>query len=713
MATSEKIQLKGAAQYKKDLQQIVAQSKALSSEMNLVKSSFDKSTSAQQKNEAIGKQLSKQIETQQKYVDKLREAYEAEVAASGEQSTAALKAKDALNKAQTALNNMETENRELEDAENSETEATNKNAEAHEKHGNVLKAAGVAVAAVAAAVVATAKALWDATTAAGAWADNLITLSAQTDISTDTLQKWDYAARFIDVDTNTMAKGLQKIQSEQTKAIGSKKKYIQILGGEKIALKDANGEMKTTEQVFFEAIDAIGAIKDETKRNAAAQDLFGKSYAELKPLIDGGSEALRAYCQEAEELGIVLSDDDVSALGEFDDEMNRFQANMEAAGKKLAVAFLPVTKEVAETLTELAQTISTALSDGFDDSDVDTILDAVFGKLSDGFEKVDKILPAISKFVSGIIKKILEFAIKNLPTLAKTAVEIVVGLANELVNVVAQNFPMLVQAALDIITSIATGLTENLPTLIPAIVDCILLIIETLTNPENIDMLMQASIALMMGLADGLINAVPVLVQRLPVILDNMVKSLIVQGYRMYEAAAPIIENFANGLAEAFKTLITKVKTWVTTNIITPIRENGIKGLKTAGANLVTGLWNGISDKFTWIKDQITKWVNNVVEWFKAKFGVHSPSTVFMSIGENLAEGLAIGWRDGMGYVRNAMSAVPGINGSYSLDASPAGMGGINVYIDGIKYNSDEYVDNSITNFVESMVRRSQMYGRA
>lgn len=713
MATSEKIQLKGASQYKKDLQQIVAESKTLSSEMKMVKSSFDKSTTAQQKNEAIGKQLSKQIENQQKMVDKLRQAYEAEVAASGEQSVAAQKAKDALNKGQTVLNNLQAENRALAESEKEETKVSQAQTKAKESFNAITKATAVAVAAVATAVAAAAKALWNATTAAGQWADNLITLSAQTDISTDTLQKWDYAARFIDVDTNTMAKGLQKIQSQQTAAISSKKKYIQILGGERIALKDTNGEMKTTEQVFYEAIDAIGRIKDETKRNAAANDLFGKSYAELKPLIDAGTEGLKAYCDEAEALGLVFSEDDVNALGSFDDQMNKFQATMEASGKQLALAFLPQMQEVAETITGIASTIANALSDGFQDSDVDSILDAVFGKLSEGFQKVDKILPSIQKFVSGVIQKILEFAIKNLPTLAKTAVEIVVGLANSLIQVVSQNFGLLLQATLDIIQSIANGLIENLPTLIPALVSCILLMVETLTDPENIDMLMQAAIGLIQALGEGLIAAVPLILERLPQLITNIVEGLIVQGMRMYQAANALITKLADGIGQYMATIVPKIKQWVQEKIIQPIKEKGIAGLADAGRNLVVGLWNGIRDKFTWIKEKISNWVGDVVSWFKSKFGVHSPSTVFMGIGENLAEGLAIGWTDGMSYVRNAMSAVPGINGSYSLDASPAGMGGINVYIDGIKYNSDEYVDTSITNFVENMIRRSQMYGGA
>lgn len=701
MATNEKIKLQGAAAYKKDLQQIAAQSKALAAEMKMVKSSFDKTTSAEEKNEAIGKQLTKQIELQKQRVDTLTKAYEEEVKVSGKQSEASAKAQEALFKGQEALNKMEQESRELAQAETEltqtekeETAAVVENEGAHSRLSGVLKAAGVAIVAVGTAVVTAAKALWDATNAAGQWADNLITLSAQTDISTKTLQQWDYAARFIDVDVNTMAKGLQKIQSEQTKAISEKQKYIQILGGEKIALKDTNGQMKSTEQVFMESIDAIGKIKDETKRNAAAQNLFGKSFAELKPLIDAGSEGLQAYCDEAEALGLVLSDEDVGALGEFDDQMNKFKATMDVAGKELAITFLPQMKEVADTITELAQTITKALSDGFQDSDVDTILDAVFGKLSEGFNKTNKVLPAVQKFVSGLIEKLLEFAIKNLPTLAKTALEIVVGLANSLIEVVSQNFGLLLQAALDIVQSLANGLAENLPTLIPAIVEMIMTIITTLTDPENIDMLMQAAIALITGLADGLINAVPLIIERLPEIITNLVEGLIVEGVRLYQAAAPMINQLANGIAEAFKTLVTKVGGWVNTNIIQPIKEKGIEGLKEAGKNLVKGLMAGIQNSYEWIKSKISEWVGNVVDWFKAKFGVHSPSTVFMGIGENLAEGLAIGWKEGMSAVRSSMNTLPAVNGDFSADASPYGFGGsvINIYPQELDAGTMDYI---------------------
>lgn len=666
MATSEKIQLKGAAQYKKDLQQIVAQSKALSSEMKMVKSSFDKSTSAEQKNEAITKQLNKQIETQKAYVDKLRQAYEAEVAASGEQSVAALKAKDALMKGQTVLNDMERENRELAQAEDEESAAAQRNEGAHSKLNGVLKAAGAAIGAVAAATAAAAKALWDCANAAGNWADSMLTMSAQTGVAVETLQKWDYAARFIDVDSETMAKALAKVTAAQGNAMKNGNDYVTMLDGQVIALKDANGEYKTSETVFYEMIDALGQIGDAATQDAAAQDLFGKSFQELKPLIAAGSEGLNALGKEAEDAGLILSGDAVNALGAFDDEMERFSATMGTAGKQLALSFLPATQQVAEALTDLAQTVTKSLSDGFQEMDADVILEALFDKLSKGFQNISAVMPAIAKFVAGLAVKIVEF--------------------------VTQNAPLLINTALQIILAIANGLAANLPTLIPAIVEMVMTIVTTLTDPENIDLIMQAAIALITGLANGLIAAVPVLVARLPQLMTNIVEALITQSVRMYQAASAMINNLASGLQAAFKSLITKVGGWVNANIITPIRENGIKGLKTAGANLVIGLWQGINDKFTWIKTKITEWVGKVVDWFKAKFGVHSPSTVFAGIGENLAEGLAIGWKDGMSAVRNAMSNVPGIDGS--IDASPYGMGGsvINIYPQQLDNGTMDYI---------------------
>ena len=680
MATSEKIQLKGASQYKKDLQQIVAESKALASEMNLVKSSFDKSTSSEKRYEAVSAQLTKQIETQKRYVEQLTKAYEAEVAKSGERSTAALKVKDALNKAQSTLNNMEKENAELAEAEKNETAAAKENTSAHEKLNGVLKVGLAAIGTIAASTAAAAKALWDCTNAAGQWADNLLTLSQQSGASVDTLQKWDYAARFIDTDSETMVKALGKVAKMQASSIKSGDEYVTMLDGQTIALRNSNGELKSNEDLLMNMVDALGSIADDTVREAAAQELFGKSFQEMMPLINAGSEGLKKYGDEAEALGLVLSGDAVNSLGEFDDQMQRLKATIEVAGKQLALSFLPATKEVADQLTELAQTVTKALADGFQEADVDTILNALFDKISKGMSNISTMMPAVARFMTGLVNKLVEF--------------------------VTQNLPMLAQVGLQIITGLVTGISQNLPVLMPAVVECIMTIAQTLMAPENVSMVMDAAVALMQGLGQGLINATPVLIQMLPQLVSNMVQSLITQAPQMYQLGPEFVSQFSLGMVEAIGGMANQLKSWITEKIVNVAKSMASK-MSPAGQALVEGLWNGISDKMDWIKSKIKTWVGNVLDFFKNLLGIHSPSTVFEGYGENMAEGLAIGYMNGIGYIKSALGMTPGL----ALDAGPA-MGGVTLYIDGIKYNTDEYVDSSITNFVESMVRRSQMYGR-
>lgn len=79
------------------------------------------------------------------------------------------------------------------------------------------------------------------------------------------------------------------------------------------------------------------------------------------------------------------------------------------------------------------------------------------------------------------------------------------------------------------------------------------------------------------------------------------------------------------------------------------------------GKNIVEGIWNGISNGFTWIKNKITEWVGNVLDFIKGLFGIHSPSTLFRDeIGDNLAKGIGVGFSDTMKDVSNDMAnAIP------------------------------------------------------
>ena len=81
-----------------------------------------------------------------------------------------------------------------------------------------------------------------------------------------------------------------------------------------------------------------------------------------------------------------------------------------------------------------------------------------------------------------------------------------------------------------------------------------------------------------------------------------------------------------------------------------------IDGMLSIGKNLVTGLWNGISNSFQWIKDKISGWVGNVMDFIKGLFGIHSPSAVMRDeVGKMLGLGMAEGIEDSRNAVNGAV----------------------------------------------------------
>ena len=69
------------------------------------------------------------------------------------------------------------------------------------------------------------------------------------------------------------------------------------------SIEDSTGKLRDRQEVFYEAIAALGKIADETERDIVAMNLFGKSAQELNPLIQGGAETLRQLGDEAERAG--------------------------------------------------------------------------------------------------------------------------------------------------------------------------------------------------------------------------------------------------------------------------------------------------------------------------------------------------------------------------------------------------------------------------
>lgn len=196
--------------------------------------------------------------------------------------------------------------------------------------------------------------LKDSAVESAGYADDILTLSTQFGMSTDSLQEFQYMAGLTDTDLSTITGSMSKL----TKSMGEMAKSGEASDAMKrlgVNIYDANGQLKAADEVFLEVIDRLGMMESGTQRDALAMEIFGKSAQELNPLIETGRAGIEAYAQEAHDMGAVLDQDALGSLGAMDDSFQRLDQAGIALKNTIGVMLAPAITAVTTAITNLSQ----------------------------------------------------------------------------------------------------------------------------------------------------------------------------------------------------------------------------------------------------------------------------------------------------------------------------------------------------------------------
>lgn len=286
--------------------------------------------------------LSQKIQLQNQKVEEAKKAYDNALAS----NKASQKEIDALDK------KLLTERAALENL-NGQLQQTQKDTD---KVSGSTKSMGEVMSEVKEAVGALVTKMKDLTTSLAETGDNLLTLSAQTGLTTTEIQELQYAAKFLDVSFETMSGSLTRLERSMNSARQGTGQAADAFQKLHIRVTDSRGQLRDANVVFDEAIDKLGKVKNETERDALAMEIFGRSAKELNPLIKAGSDELEKYKKEAHDLGIVMSEEDVEAAGRLQDAMDRLDSVFQGARNELASAFAPILEKVVDLLSKMNPT---------------------------------------------------------------------------------------------------------------------------------------------------------------------------------------------------------------------------------------------------------------------------------------------------------------------------------------------------------------------
>lgn len=645
-----KIGVEGEREFKKALSDINQSFKVLGSEMQLVTSQFDKNDKSVQALTSRNEVLNKEIDAQKEKISTLKAALDNAASSFGENDRRTQNWQIQLNKAQAELNGMEKElsgnEKALENAGDAfqetakdsdkfgnEVQDSGKQADdaggKFEKLGSILKgvgaAMGTAFVAVGAAAVGAAKSLSDMTVGASQYADDILTMSSVTGMSTDSLQAYQYAAELVDTSletlTGSMARNIRSMSSAQS-GTGKVAEAYRALG---ISVTDANGNLRDSETVYWEAIDALGNVSNETERNALAMQLFGKSAQELNPLIAQGSAGISALTEEAKRMGAVMSTESLEALGKFDDSMQRLKSSGEAAKNTLGMVLLPQLQVLAEDGVSLLGDFTSGLNEANGDW---TKISEVIGNTVGGLvNMIMEQLPQIIQLAMSIVSSIGGAIMDNLPMLVDAASQIVMTLLQgliaalpgitegalqlvlALVNGIIANLPALVEAAVQMIATLVGGIGAALPQLIPAIVQAVVLICQTLL--QNLPMVLDAALQIILGLTQGILNALPQLIAALPSVILAIVDFVISAIPQIIDAGIKLLVSLVTALPVIIDSVVKAIPQ-IIDGIITAV-IGAIPLIIDAGVKLLIALIQNLPKIITAVVSAIPKIVTSLV----------------------------------------------------------------------------------------------------
>lgn len=270
--------------------------------------------------------------------------------------------------------------------------------------GAALAVTGLAL--VAAAVVKTEKALISMTKESAAYVDNILTMSQTTGQSAEQLQEFSYATELMDVSMDTLQGSLTKLTNNMQNAIngtGDAKSAFEQLG---ISLTNADGSMRSANDVFYDTIDALGEVQNATERDALSMDIFGRSAQDLNPLIIQGSDTLKDYAKEAHDVGYVLDNEALEALGAVDDGFQRLQKTQEAVKNQMAAEFAPYLTKALEDIRELIQKVGKALVESGAVDAFGSILESSVALLEPLGSLISAVLPALTAVLKPIAQTV-------------------------------------------------------------------------------------------------------------------------------------------------------------------------------------------------------------------------------------------------------------------------------------------------------------------
>lgn len=320
---------------------------------------------------------------------------------------------------------------------------------------------------------------------------------------------------------------------------------------------------------------------------------------------------------------------------------------------------------VSSTIIQIPQVIVSVLREA-GPSFIQSGMQAINDLLTGLGQALPELIPAAIEAILTLVSTFID----NLPMLMQSGIDLVIGLAEGLVNAI----PIIIKKVPEIINSILATIIDLLPLIIdagvklftslvkalPTIINNIVAVLPTIiTNIINtigrlVPLIVDAGIKLLVALVDNLPAIINGIVAAIPKIMNSIINALVNNIPLIIDAGVKLLTALITNLPTIIATIV-RAMPQIISGIVGALGK-GVSSLAGVGLDLVKGLWNGIKNAGTWLKNQIKGWAKGVLNSVKGFFKIGSPSKLFADdVGKWIPEGLAVGIEENTKSVTGAM----------------------------------------------------------
>lgn len=316
------------------------------------------------------------------------------------------------------------------------------------------------------------------------YGDTVDKQSQRLGMTNEAYQEWRYILSQNGADISTLTAGMRTLTNQIDNLSKGAKAATQNFAKLGLSYEDMAG--KTGEEQFSLVIERLQQIDDETQRNAIANDVLGRSYMQLIPLLNQSSGTVEELRQKAHDTNQILSDEGVDAAVDYTGAMDTLRKSFEGFKNEIGAQVLPGITEVIEGITDLL-------------NGVDGAEERISKGVAQTLEDIENVIPK----VGSLLGRIADAAGKKAPEIVTKMAAAIVSALPKISQAVKDMLPVILKAIEEILPDLGTAGSAIVMQIFNAIMDVI-------SRPDEVGKLLNAfaefGYNLCVGIADGIVN---------------------------------------------------------------------------------------------------------------------------------------------------------------------------------------------------------------